>query len=165
MGEPLNNLELIERVRRARAEWEAVIAPLADEQMVRPGVSGDWSIKDLIAHISWFEREMITVLEKRALIGSELWLLPDDPRNAAIFEENKDRSLEDIRQDARAIFDRLLEQLEGLETPELYDPSRFSEMPLDWQPWKLLAGNTYEHYEDHLPQVQAWLSQKKSNIS
>jgi uncharacterized damage-inducible protein DinB len=162
VNEPMDKSQLIERIRRSRAAWEAVIAPLDDEQMVQAGVCGTWSVKDLIAHISWSEREMINVLETRALVGSELWLLPTDQRNAAIFEENKHRSLQDVRAEAREVFDTLLACLERLEEQDLHDPSRFSQMPREWQPWKVLAGNTYEHYEDHMPQVQAWLNRRPS---
>ena len=27
----------------------------------------------------------------------------------------------------------------------------------NWQPWKLIAENTYEHYQDHLQDAQAFL--------
>jgi len=66
------------------------------------------SVKDILAHIAWFEREMIGLLHQRTLAGSDLWNLPSDERNAVIFQLNRRRSLQDIRQEAEAVFNNYL---------------------------------------------------------
>lgn len=35
-------------------------------------------------------------------------------------------------------------------------------MPPDWQPAKLIAENSYEHYPQHIPQIQAWQGKDES---
>ena len=59
MSETIDKSQLLDRTRRARAEWEALLAQVDDAHMVQTGVCGDWSVKDIIAHITWHEREMI----------------------------------------------------------------------------------------------------------
>jgi hypothetical protein len=113
----------------------------------------------VIAHITWHEKEMIGLIEAHALVGSELWDLPLDRRNAVIYDRNKDRSLEDVQQEARQVYAQLLERLDTLSEADLHDPGRFPNMPPDWQPWKLIAENTYEHYDDHLSQALAFHAQ------
>jgi uncharacterized damage-inducible protein DinB len=144
-------------LRSGRAEWDALLAQIGADRMTQPGVEGDWSIKDIIAHITWHEREMLGVLRARALIGSELWSLPTDERNAAIFEQNKDRALDDVLEESRQIFPQLLEVAEGLSDEELNDPRRFAGMPEEWSPWELVASNSYTHYPDHIASIRAWL--------
>ena len=146
--------ELLANIRQARADWEAALAQLDDPQILHPGTGG-WSLKDVIAHITWHEREMIGVAQAHALVGSEMWGWPLDERNHAIYLSNKDRSLVDVRQEAGQVYPQLLQALDTLSDDELSDPARFPGMPQDWQPWKLIAENTYEHYLDHLADLQA----------
>lgn len=147
----------IETIRSNRAELDSVIAPLKDEQLLEPGASGDMSVKDVLAHVAWFESEMIGLLHQRALAGSDLWNLPTDERNAVIYRLNRQRSLADIRQEAKQVFHQLLKELEGLDEAALDDSGRFQNMPEDWSPRQLLAENTSEHYQHHLADIQAWL--------
>jgi uncharacterized damage-inducible protein DinB len=132
--------------------------PLGEAELSAPGATGTWSVKDVIAHITWFEREMVGVIQARALVGSELWNLPPDARNAAIFVQNRDRSLADVLAEAERVYAELLAAIETLTDEELADPARFAGMPTDWQPWRVIAGNSFEHYRDHALALQAWLA-------
>jgi hypothetical protein len=124
-------------------------------------VAGEWSLKDVLAHISWHEREMIDVLEQRTLAGSDLWSLPLHERNAAIYEKNRALPLAEVLSHARESYPRLLSLIEGIEEEELHDAARFENMPGEWQPWQVISSNTYEHYDDHLPDLEAWLERKR----
>ncbi|MCX5970934.1 MAG: ClbS/DfsB family four-helix bundle protein [Coprothermobacterota bacterium] len=75
--------------------------------------------------------------------------------------ENRERSLEKTREEARGTFNQLLGFLESLPEEDLFDPSRFQGMPPDWQPWAVIASNAYEHNQAHLRQLQAWLERRK----
>jgi hypothetical protein len=143
--------DLLSRIHSSRARWDAVLAGMDDERLVQPGFAGDWSAKDVIAHIAWHERQMIGLVQARALAGSELWNLPLHERNDAIYRANRDRPLDEVRREAAESYDRLLDVLETLSDEDLVDSGRFSGMPADWQPWQVIAGNTFEHYLDHLP--------------
>ncbi len=149
--------EFLENMQTARHDWEAILGVIPESRMAEPGVVGQWSLKDLIAHITWYEREMIGVIQQRALTGSDLWNKTTDERNAVIYEENKDRSLEDVRDEARRVYAQLYAALECLTDDDLNDPSRFAEMLPDWLPWHIFAQNTYEHYDHHTGDVYAWL--------
>jgi uncharacterized damage-inducible protein DinB len=152
----MNKTELISAIRKARAEWEAAIAPLAEDQLLQARTQGDWSLKDVITHLTWHEKEMLGIIRAHALVGSELWNLPLHQRNNLIYLENKDRSLEDVYTEARMVYTGLLQALETLSDTDLNDPGQFPGMPPDWQPWKLIAENTYEHYQDHLKELKEY---------
>src|SRR5262245_37896260 len=121
MDTPMTGAKFLDSLRSGRAEWDALLAQIGAGRMAQPGVEGDWSIKDIIAHVTWHEREMVGVLRERALVGSELWNLPLDQRNAAIFEQNKDRALDDVLEESRQVFPQLLELAAGLSDEELND--------------------------------------------
>lgn len=82
--------EFVADVRRARAEWDALVDRINRAEMSTPGFCGTWSLKDVIAHLTWYEREMVGMLKARAFVGSSYWELPLDGRNALIFEESQD---------------------------------------------------------------------------
>jgi uncharacterized protein (TIGR03083 family) len=151
----MNKRELLDNIHTERARWEEVLSEVGEERLAQPGPAGEWSIKDIIAHITWHEREMVGVMKARALVGSELWGRPLDERNGIIFEQNRFRPLDDVLAESRQVYQQLLEEVESLSDEALTDASRFAEMPSDWLPWKLLADNTYEHYRDHADSLRA----------
>ncbi len=149
--------ELLERVRSSRVAWDALVASLSDHALVSPRLRDGWSVKDVIAHIAWFEREMTGICRARAFVGSDLWALPPHERNAAIQAENQARDLADVRADAAAAWGDLLSALATLSDRDLVDPASFPGMPPDWVPLEIIAGNTYEHYPAHAVSVGAQL--------
>jgi hypothetical protein len=148
--------QLIDKIRQSRAELDALLAGMDPSLMARAGATGDWSVKDVIAHITWHEREMLNVIQAHALVGSDLWDLPLDQRNAVIYNENKERALKDVLDESATVFKALMQAMPTLTEEDLHDPSLFPNMPSDWKPWDLFADNTYEHYQDHLVELQDW---------
>lgn len=154
----MNKSEWLTTLQTERAQWEALLAEVGEARMTRPGVAGEWSVKDIVAHVTWFEREMVGVLQARTLVGSDLWSLPHDQRNAAIYEQNRDRALSGVLAEARVVFDQLRAGMQSLAEEDLHDPLRFAEMPADWVPWQVIAGNSYEHYRQHTPGIRDWMA-------
>ena len=105
----------------------------------------------------WYEREMVGMLRSRALIGSDLWALPLDERNAGVHEETKDMTLKEVRAESSRVFPELMEQLEALPQEAYGDASCFPGMPAEWEPWFVIAGNTFRHYSDHTESLQQLL--------
>jgi hypothetical protein len=149
--------EFLEHINSARAAWETQLARVRLHQMTVPGAVGNWSVKDLVAHITWSEREMVGVLEARALVGSDLWSLTNDERNEIVYQQNRDRPLDEVLVEGMAVYARLLALVSGMSTAELNDPRQFANMPADWLPWRVIAGNTYIHYQEHAQNLKDWL--------
>lgn len=154
----MNRKSFLSELRHGRAAWEAAIANIPQARLTEPALPGGWSVKDVVAHVTWFEREMVAVIEARALVGSELWLLPADERNQAIYEEQRERPLADIMAESEEIGRQLWQNAETLTDEELINPAAFQEMPPDWVPWQIIAGNSFNHYPDHIADIEAWLA-------
>jgi uncharacterized damage-inducible protein DinB len=158
MADDMNSTQFLEKLHKGRADWDALLAQIPEEQLTIPGASGAWTVKDVIAHIAWHEREMIGMLDGRTMAhGSGLWLLPTDERNTAIYEEQKNRPLADVLDEAPRMYQSMLALINTLSDDELRDPSRFEFMPADWVPWEIIASNTFGHYQQHTPDIQAWV--------
>ncbi len=152
----MNKMMFIAKLEQARTHWEDLLAQLDEQRMNQPGVVGSWSVKDLIAHISWYEREMVPVIRHRVFTGSEWWERSTDERNELIYQQSKDCPLQEVVQEGRLSYEKLFQAVQSLSEDDLNDASHFQDMPEDWIPWQIFAGNSYEHYQDHLPALCAW---------
>ena len=152
----------LETLRTKRAEWETLLAEVDEARMTQPGPAGEWSLKDIIAHVTWGEREMVGVLQARALVGSDLWGASQFERNAAVYAQNRDCPLPEVLAEAQEVHARLVDELEKLSDEDLNDARRFQQMPAEWIPWQLIAGNSYGHYDEHSPWIRAWLDQAEA---
>ncbi len=153
----MNLKELLVKVRSAQERWQAALARVPAERMEEPGVAGEWSVKDIIAHITWFERQMISLIEAKVFVGSDLWQLPPHERNDAIFELNRHRSLPQITTEAKLVFGVLVDSLGTLSDEDLADPGEFPGMPAEWVPAEIFDQNTFEHYDAHCEGLLRWL--------
>ena len=152
----MNKTKFLEMLHTERAAWERELAKVTKAQMIESGAVGKYSVKDIVAHITWFEREMLDMLQTRVLDASNLWELPPAQRNEAIYKENRQRSLQDVLEKAKVVFQQLVAALETLTDEDLLDPQQFKGMPLDWVPWKIIADNSYKHYRHHLEDIRVW---------
>lgn len=150
----MNRDEFLTEVRTARQEFDDALSVLDERQLSRPGGWGPWTLLDLLAHVTWHEREMIGVLRSRRFSGSPWWELPLDERNRKIYEANRNRPAADVLAEARAVFSELYALLEGLSERDLNDPARFAELPPDWLPWQVIASNTFDHYAEHVADLR-----------
>ena len=58
----MDRRQLLKRLEEA---WEALkesYAGLSDAELLEPGVAGAWSVRDVIAHVTWWEEEALTHL-------------------------------------------------------------------------------------------------------
>ena len=149
--------DLIRRIETARRDWDELIGRVDDDLVLMPGAEGELSVKDLVAHVTWYEREVVRMLSTRTMDVSGLWALGPDERNAAIFEQVRGMSMEDVRAESVRVYAALVEQLEQLPEQGYHDASQFTDMPPDWVPWELIAGNTIWHYPDHAGAVRQLL--------
>ncbi|MBI5053278.1 MAG: ClbS/DfsB family four-helix bundle protein [Chloroflexi bacterium] len=148
--------EFLSLLLSTRAEWETALNEVGEARMMQI-VHSEWTVKDLIAHVSWFVNQMVGVLKEKALVGSELWRLRNDERNALLFKENHGRKLKDVLEEDKRVYQQFLELFNTLNDEDLNNAANFREMPPDWIPWEVLRGNTYKHYGEHAQELRAWL--------
>ena len=151
-----------------RVEWEAletVLARMSKDQLVEPGVTGDWSGKDIVAHLAACNAQMVQWLEE-SLRGE----VPDRPApgqpwpeldsiNEQIYTESRDKTLAEVLATFHDSHRRAQQAVENLSEEELLDPHRFEWLkgsPM----WRLVASNTWEHYQEHREAIENWLKER-----
>lgn len=155
--------ELTERMRATRAEFERLLAELEPDQMTRSGVAGGWSVKDMLAHIAWYQREEAELFGETGVEASLLWEVPQEPRNEMLFEQNRDRPLDAVLTEFRQAFEKLLAVVERLSDEDLNTPGRFPGTSVERPPWRAIAVHAYDHDREHIEMIRTWLArtQKK----
>jgi hypothetical protein len=159
--------QLVAEIRADRAFWRALRDEVGRERMNEPGPMGDWTFRDLAAHLAGWRNLRIAQLEaagRGAPQPPTPWpadLDDDDRINDWIQEQNRDRSLEDVLDDYDSTFERLAAALEGLTDDQLTDTKAF-----DWTDGTpLIESEPASHlHDEHLPGVRAWLASRPSRI-
>jgi uncharacterized protein (TIGR03083 family) len=150
--------QLLAMIRADRARFDALLGRVPRDRLTDPILPGGWSVRDVLAHVAWGDRQAIGVMQARALVGSELWELPEDQRNAAVVRESRTRETPDVLDEYRASFETYLSELARLTNDDLNDPRRIrglAERIPDWPPWRVLYDP--EHYADHGRAIEAAL--------
>ena len=140
--------DLIARIRQDRADFAALWENLAEAQMLqRPGPQSDWSIKDLIAHIFWWEQYAVKrVVELRA--GASTVSDTDyNALNQQVFEQYKDHPLAEIVTIFEASLAPVVDQIMALTEDELNDTSKPSMSGISLL--NVYISNTFGHYAEH----------------
>jgi hypothetical protein len=153
--------EFLENLDKDHQAWEATLARVHQDEMTEPLLPEGWSVIDIIAHVAWHEREMVRIMEANALVGSEWWDLPLDERNSLIYEQHKEMSFDEVMAWAKKEYARFTKAFDALSEEALNDPSFFENMPPEWKPWEIIADNTYEHYRNHINDIEKWLAEKE----
>jgi uncharacterized protein (TIGR03083 family) len=147
--------ELLAAIRRDRAAFQALVAPLSDAQLTDPTLAEGWSIKDVVAHIAAWEGRCAGWLEAAA--RGETAERPEvkdvDGSNARDFAAARQLSLADVLARSRAAHTAMLRAVEALSEADMRDETRFG-----WPTWQMASSNSDEHYREHTDQIRAWLA-------
>lgn len=155
-----------------RAAWNALVAEVGPGRMDEPGPMGDWTFKDLVAHLTGWRRYSIARIEAGLRGEADAptpWpsdLATDDEShdeisaiNAWIYDRERNRSLADVLAEAEATFPRLRAAVAALAEDELRDPARFPWLEGQALGDAIVSGDYFGHlHEEHEPDVRAWLA-------
>jgi hypothetical protein len=143
---------LISIMQTSRQQFLQTLDTIRRQSLDEPVLPQGWSIKDLLAHIGFWEARatrLFRLLKAGQLPDPEVDDLSTDEFNARNYQENRQRSWEDIRQAEESSFEALLQLVKGAMEEDLFNPERFAwtegQPFVDW-----IEGNTYGHYEEHL---------------
>ncbi len=132
------------------------IQGLSEEEVTLPQMVGEWSVKDILGHIAYWEREMVRALECH-LQGEPPYCFEVgdlDEWNAKQVEVRREMPLEAIMADLTTVRERLLAALNPLTDEELGQPMTF--------PWgevgtlSRMGEMCFEHGREHGQGIREW---------
>jgi len=154
--------ELLNWLQGEYQQWESLLDQIDPTHMDQPGVNGDWSMKDMVAHqYGWLPRltSRIQAAQRGEAEPPPPWpahLQTDDEVNAWIYECNHGRSVQDVLDDSRQVFQQFLTVIKGLPDDTRID----EEWHLVWlNGQRFPVGEFFDHFhDDHEQDVRAWLA-------
>jgi uncharacterized protein (TIGR03083 family) len=154
---PVTPQGLLDRIRQDRDALVALWGGLTEEQMVRrPGPQEDWSVKDLIAHITWWESFILERVKDLINGARSEPAEHHDVLNARAYEQYRDSSLAEVLAAFDANWPKLEALISSLNDEQLNTPAYFRTydgvalLPV-------LGAGTFSHYPGHMTDLRVYV--------
>lgn len=158
-----------------RAEYlfvQRTLAHVPPERFAEPNVQGPWSVKDTIAHLAAWQRRTLAWIEAAQRGAGQRGRHPVQPEpgfgwdefdaiNERSFQRDKNRPLPDVLSDFQDSFEQLYAAAQAMTDDELFGRAGLSSFFRD-PVWNYIAGNTFHHYQMHIPPLRQWLETLES---
>jgi Protein of unknown function (DUF1706) len=154
----MNRQQLLEKLDKAWAEIKESYAGLSGSQLTEPGIAGDWSVKDILAHVTTWEEEALKYLPliiegrrpPRYITYGGI-----DAFNAQSTERKRSLSLFDVLRQLDEIHSRLIDYVQSVPEEQFIRETRFR---------RRLRLDTYSHYPLHSKMIQDWREGRDQSV-
>jgi len=147
----VDSRHLLRRLDAAWGAFKASYAGLSDAHLMKPGVTGDWSVRDILAHVTTWEEEALThlplILEGGTPPRYSVRYGGIDAFNARMTEQKAGLSLAAVRRQMDETHRRLLDFVRRTPEDQLSRESRFR---------RRLRLDAYGHYPQHAEAIRQW---------
>src|SRR5512138_3548096 len=132
MPRPTTKKQLLETIEVEQKALDQLLAELTPAQMTRLGIVGEWSVKDVLAHLFEWQQMVLrwysTGLQGKApAIPAEGMNWAQLPQlNQQIYEKHCHRSLADIRKEFKASHQKCVSTIQGLSEENLFTRGRYA---------------------------------------
>lgn len=148
--------ELVGGLDAAREDLSAALAAADPALLTTPGLVGEWSARELVAHLAHWDDWASTCLEALGADGLEALVTGEwdvDAQNAAVAAEVASLSMSAVRDREAESYERFAGLLADLDPPQLTLPA----------PWggtveAIVLENGAEHYSEHAAHIRDWFA-------
>ena len=143
--------QLLDRIEKQGAALEDSYAVLAEAQMEQGGVAGEWSVKDILAHVTTWEEEALehlpTISAGKTPPRYSVTHGGVDAFNAKKTEEKRRLSLAEVLEQCNDVHRRLIEYIQAAPDEFITSETRFR---------RRVRLDTYSHYPSHAQAIRQW---------
>jgi len=143
--------KLFNRLEQTWIEFTESYAGLSDGEMLKPGVTGEWSVRDLIAHVTTWEEETLKhlpgMLQGKKYPRYSVAYGGINAFNALMTRNKQNLSFPEVLRQQEQVHARLLEFLKNVSEEYLDSRTRFRHR---------LRMDTYSHYPKHARAIRSW---------
>lgn len=152
----MKKADAIKKIEKSWTNLRSVIESVPESELAAAGVVEDWSIKDIMGHVAfWDERAALTL---RAATAGKPQDIPKgegpnwvDEWNQREYLARKDKSFKDIRGEWITSHENARNALAEATDESL--ATKFGQGKVI----SYFEGGTYTHYDEHAAQIKAWL--------
>lgn len=151
---------LLKRLDAAWTSFKDSYAGLSEAQLLEPGVTKAWSVRDIIAHVTTWEEEALkhlpSILEGRRPPRYSVTYGGIDAFNALMTAGKAHLSLADVLREQEEVHRRIVETIETASEDQLIVETRFR---------RRLRLDTYHHYPKHTDAIRRWREHEQGRSS
>ncbi len=154
IAEGTDKQRLLRRLDKAWAALKESYAGLSDPRLTEPGVTGEWSVKDILAHVTTWEREALKHLPLIIAGGRPPRYVSYggiDAFNAKMTEEKRGLSLSEVLRQLEDTHGHLIDFVRRTPEAQFRRDTRFR---------RRLRLDTYSHYPQHAEAIREWREQR-----
>ncbi len=123
---------ILHQLQTERRRLERNVSQLDPQDMLKPGVVGEWSVKDVLAHLADWEAHMLVWVE--AARGGDPVASPDpgltwqqlDVFNQRVYERHRDQTLEAVIEYFHDTHRQFMALVEAMPEEEMLTPGRYA---------------------------------------
>ncbi len=153
---------ILNSIKTERRRLEKNLVNLSDEDIVEPSVIGEWSVKDILAHLVDWEQRFLGWYQ--AGLRGEVPQTPApgmtwrdlDKLNQMIFEEHKEQPLDEVKADFHNSYQQVLETVKVIPEESIFRAGYFAWTENSNLKAYILA-NTANHYRWAKNQIRSWM--------
>jgi hypothetical protein len=151
----MDKQQLLKRLETPWMDLKESYVGLSDAQLLEHGVMGDWSVKDILAHVTIWEEEALKYLP--LIINRErppryVQYGGIDAFNAQMIEQRRGLTLSDVLRQLDETHRRLIDYLQSVPEEHFTRETRFRHR---------LRLDTYSHYPLHARAIREWRDRYK----
>ena len=143
--------KLLGKLDDAWTAFHEAYAGLTGDELLIPGVTGAWSVRDLIAHVTWWDAEALKhlplILDGGRPARYSVTYGGIDAFNALMTERKAGLSLAEVRREAVETHNRLVAYAMSVPPDEVMANERFK---------RRLRLDAYGHYPIHTGEIRQW---------
>ena len=153
----MDTTALVRRLHNAWTAFKDSYAGLSETDLLEPGVTGTWSVRDIIAHVTTWEEEALehlpAVLAGRRPPRYSTRYGGIDAFNALMTAKKAGLPLAEVFRQQEEVHRRVLEVIERAPEDQLVSETRFR---------RRIRLDTYGHYPRHTRAILAWRERRVS---
>lgn len=143
--------KVLAKISQAWGAFQSSYTGLSSEQITQPGVSGHWSIKDILAHVTSWEQQALehlpTILQGGRPPKYSTLYGGIDAFNAQMTARAQKLGLSEVMTEFETTHLRLMEYLQGIPGEQFSSGTRF---------FRRVRLDTYGHYPNHTQAIRDW---------
>ncbi len=151
----MDRSQLLKRLDKAWVDFKESYAGLSESELMEPGVTGVWSVRDIIAHVTWWEEEALThlplILKGGKTPRYSVTYGGIDAFNAQMTEQKRSLSLSEVLRHWDDTHRRLIDYVQRAPEEQFTRETRFR---------RRLRLDTYSHYPKHAKAIRKWREQR-----
>jgi hypothetical protein len=150
----MNKQEVANQLRAIFKPVEDIINDLTPDQLEQETAPGTWSIKDVLAHMTFWDQIMVNLL--KSVLNLELRTVlsgSTEEINGKVYAENHMRPAAQVVADFKHTIDDLLAAAAMFSDDDLTQPGRFA-IAKDQPMGRYIVSEVNGHYHEHIDELQ-----------